>query len=195
MTLTRTSYGGGRVEGSVWGKLTVFLFWDNASPYNVQWTEHACYIWSPVTKSQQCLKSLWQTKKIRCLPLPPAMPRASSMSAECSEHSVSASVACGTGKTPPDYRISLKTMSRLSQRRPWMLLPWQTYRVALERPHDYSQSLCDEVQLCPYYRVELVTQLLKETRDLPGLGAGLNTPDEQPWSVLAGRLGSGRIPK
>lgn len=86
-------------------------------------------------------------------------------------------------------------MSRLSQRRPWMLLPWQTYRVALERPHDYSQSLCDEVQLCPYYRVELVTQLLKETRDLPGLGAGLNTPDEQPWSVLAGRLGSGRNPQ
>lgn len=90
-----------------------------------------------------------------------AMSRASSILAELfgTQVPLCTCFSCfGTGKIPPDYRKSLKTMSRVSYWRPQVLLPRQTYRVVLKRSfQDYSQSLCDEVQLCSHCTTELMT--------------------------------------
>lgn len=88
-------------------------------------------------------------------------------------------------------------MSRLSYWRPQVLLPWQTYRVVLKRsPQDYSQSLCDEVQLCSHCTTELMTHS-SFRRHSPTRAGGQcqHAAGAQPWGFLAGRLESGKIPK
>lgn len=88
-------------------------------------------------------------------------------------------------------------MSRLSYWRPQVLLPWQTYRVVLKRsPQDYSQSLCDEVQLCSHCTTEVMTHS-SFRRHSPTRAGGQcqHAAGAQPWGFLAGRLESGKIPK
>lgn len=161
VTFTRTSTGGGGVEetNSFW------LGWCFTLQRCPNALKHICYSCSPIAKSQQCLTVLVTTNKIRFLP--PSSPRKSAMSRASSilaewfgtQVPLCTCFGCfGTGKIPPDYRKSLKTMSRVSYWRPQVLLPRQTYRVVLKRSfQDYSQSLCDEVQLCSHCTTELMT--------------------------------------